>query len=104
MDEVVTALPIVQEVLQGFGDERAFSKARTAMLALPIVESPMSDDVFVEAAQLYRSARRSGITIRSSVDCLIAACAVRHGLPVLHVDRDYDALSRVSSLQSRSVR
>lgn len=104
LDEVVTALPIVQEVLQGFGDDRAFIKARTAMLALPIVESPMSETLFVEAAQLYRAARRAGITVRSSVDCLIAACALRNGLGVLHLDRDYDALARVSSLESRSVR
>jgi predicted nucleic acid-binding protein len=103
LDEVVTALPIVQEVLQGFGDERAFAKARTAMLSLPIVESPMSEDVFVEAAQLYRAARRAGITVRSSVDCLIAACALRNGLGVLHLDRDYDALARISPLEARSV-
>jgi predicted nucleic acid-binding protein len=103
LDEVVTALPIVQEVLQGFGDERAFAKARTAMLSLPIVESPMSADVFVEAAQLYRAARRAGITVRSTVDCLIAACALRHGLGVLHLDRDYDALARISPLEARSV-
>jgi predicted nucleic acid-binding protein len=103
LDEVVTALPIVQEVLQGFGDERAFAKARTAMLSLPIVESPMSADVFVEAAQLYRAARRAGITVRSSVDCLIAACALRNGLGVLHLDRDYDALARISPLEARSV-
>jgi predicted nucleic acid-binding protein len=103
LDEVVTALPIVQEVLQGFGDERAFTKARTAMLSLPMVESPMSEEVFVEAAQLYRAARRAGITVRSSVDCLIAACALRNGLGVLHLDRDYDALARISPLEARSV-
>ena len=41
LEEVVTCLPVVQEVLQGFRDERAFRVAREAMLALPIVESPL---------------------------------------------------------------
>lgn len=99
MDEVVTALPIVQEVLQGLRDERAYGVARDAMLALPILESPLSAGVFVEAAQLYRAARRAGLTIRSGVDCLIAACALRHGATVLHHDRDFDGLARVSALK-----
>jgi hypothetical protein len=73
------------------------------MLALPIVESPMRSEVFQEAAALYRTARRAGITPRSSVDCLIAACALRNGLTVVHVDRDYGALSRVSALDQRAL-
>jgi predicted nucleic acid-binding protein len=101
LEEAVICLPVLQEVLQGFGDERAFRVAREAMLALPIVESPIGVDVFEEAVALYRSARRSGLTVRSGVDCLIAACALRHGLTVLHHDRDFDVLARVSSLKAR---
>ncbi len=101
IDEIVTCLPIVQEVLQGFRDEQAFRTAREAMLSFPIVESPVGQPVFEEAIDLYRSARRSGLTVRSGVDCLIAACAVRHGLTVLHHDRDFPALSRVSALKER---
>jgi predicted nucleic acid-binding protein len=100
-DEVVTCLPVVQEVLQGFADEAAFQLARDAMLALPIVESPLRSTVFEEAVGLYRGARRAGLTVRSGVDCLIAACAIRNGLVVLHRDRDYDALARISPLQAR---
>jgi predicted nucleic acid-binding protein len=103
-DEVVTALPIVQEVLQGFTDERAFKQARESMLALPVVESPLQEAIFVDAAQLYRSARRAGLTIRSSTDCLIAACAIRHHLTIVHIDRDYDHLAKVSTLQVRRIR
>lgn len=100
-DDIVTCLPIVQEVLQGFRDERAFRLAREAMIALPTVESPLGPAVFEEAVQLYRLARRAGLTIRSSVDCLIAVCAVRNGLEILHRDRDFGALERVSSLRVR---
>jgi len=100
-DEVVTCLPVIQEVLQGFLDERAFTLAREAMLVLPIVESPLVAGIFEEAVHLYRLARRAGYTVRSGVDCLIAICALRHGLTVLHHDRDYDALAHVSGLQAR---
>lgn len=103
-DEVVTCLPVVQEVLQGFVDERAFKVAREAMLALPIVESPLPASAVDEAVGLYRAARRAGLTVRSGVDCLIAACAIRNGLTVLHHDRDYDALARVSPLLAQRVR
>ena len=103
IDEVVTCLPVVQEVLQGFRDEAAFQLAREAMQALPIVESPLTAEVFEEAVHLYRSARRAGRTIRSAVDCLIGACAIRHALIVLHRDRDFDALARVSPLRALQI-
>lgn len=103
LDEVVTCLPVVQEVLQGFDDERAFRTAREAMLALPTVESPLSGGVVLEAVDLYRAARRAGITVRSSVDCLIAACALRHDLEVVHRDRDFPALARISALRHRDL-
>ena len=103
-EDVVTCLPVIQEVLQGFDDERAHRTAREAMLSLPVVESPLEESVFLEAVGLYRAARRVGRTIRSSVDCLIAACALRHDLEVLHRDRDYAALATVSSLRQRALR
>ncbi|MGH9399889.1 MAG: type II toxin-antitoxin system VapC family toxin [Thermoanaerobaculia bacterium] len=102
-EEYATCLPVVQEVLQGFRQEEAFRIAREAMLSLPIVESPLRLELFEEAAQLFRAARRAGLTIRSGVDCLIAACALRHGLTVLHHDRDFEQLSAVSALKSRRV-
>ena len=101
LDEVVTCLPVLQEVLQGFREQEAFGLARDAMLALPIVETPLEQGVFEEAVGLYRRARAAGFTVRSSVDCLIAACALRHGLTVLHRDRDFGFLARVSPLRVR---
>ena len=102
LEDVVTCLPVIQEVLQGFRDESAFRAAHEAMLAFPILEAPLSLPIFEGAVRLYRSARRSGLTVRSGVDCLIAACALKNGVEVLHRDRDFDALSRVSALKSRN--
>jgi predicted nucleic acid-binding protein len=103
LDEVVTCLPVVQEVLQGFRDEGAFRVARESFMALPMIEPSLGVELFGEAVALYRSARRAGLTPRSSVDCLIAACAVRHDVELLHRDRDFGALASVSSLRVRQV-
>ncbi len=98
VDHLVTCLPVVQEVLQGFRDEWPYRVARRALLAFPIVEAPLRTDVYLEAAQLYRQARRAGLTIRSGVDCLIATCALRNGLAIAHRDRDFDLLARIAPL------
>jgi predicted nucleic acid-binding protein len=48
---------------------------------------------------LYAAARREGRTIRSLVDCLIACVAIRHDVPLLHKDVDYDVISTISPLR-----
>jgi predicted nucleic acid-binding protein len=103
LDDVVTCLPVIQEVLQGFREEEAFRRARTALMSVDIVESPLRIEVYEEAIALFRQARRAGITPRSSVDCLIAACALRNNLEVIHIDRDFAALARVSGLKQRQI-
>ncbi len=102
-DEVTTCLPVVQEVLQGIGSDVAYRGVRDAMLALPIVESPLAEGTYLDAVDLYRRARRAGFTIRSGVDCLIASCAIRHGLTVLHNHRDFPSIARVSELLQRPI-
>lgn len=103
-DEVVTCGPVIQEVIQGFDDEGAYRVARDAMLALPVLENPLTLDVYEQAANLYRRGRRAGKTLRSSVDCLIATCALLHDVEVLHADRDYDAIATFTSLRARNIR
>ena len=104
IDDIVTCLPVYQEVLQGFRDEHAFRVAREAMSSLPMIESPLPMERFDEASQIYRNGRRAGLTIGSTIDCLIAACVLQHNLEVLHIDRDFDAIARVAPLQVRSAR
>ena len=103
-DDIVTCLPVIQEVLQGFGDERGYRVARESMLALPILEDPLTLHAYERAVDLYRHGRRAGKTLRSSVDCLIAACALSYDAEVLHCDRDFDTIATVSPLRSRNVR
>ena len=70
-------------------------------LAATLEDAAREADLIVEAVGLYRAARRQGLTVRSSVDCLLAACALRHDLEILHHDRDFPVLARVSSLRQR---
>lgn len=99
--QIATCLPVIQEVLQGFTDDVTHRRARTAMLAQHRLDDPLDLSVVDEAVRLYRAARRRGLTIRSSIDCLIAATALRHDVEVLHRDRDFTALATVSALRER---
>jgi predicted nucleic acid-binding protein len=102
-DRVVTCLPVVQEVLQGFDDERAFAVAKLAFEAIPCLDSPLAGTVVDRAVDIYRRVRRAGITPRSSIDCLIAASALRHGPTVVHCDRDFPAIAPVVGLRQVNV-
>jgi predicted nucleic acid-binding protein len=103
VNDVVTCLPIVQEVLQGVDDDYRFEDTRDILYDLRAIEDPLTGELFHEAILLFREARKRGVTVRSSGDSLIAACAIRHDVIVLHRDRDFDHLARVSSLKSRRV-
>ena len=59
----------------------------------------MLPEDYDKAAELYRQCRSRGETVRKLLDCLIAAVAIRSGIPVLHNDRDFDALARHTELQ-----
>jgi len=97
--EIVTCLPIIQEVLQGFDNAAVRRVARAALNNVPTIEEPLTRPVFDEAIQLFLDSRRAGLTIRSGVDCLIAACAIRNDAMLLHVDRDFTKLAKVSPLR-----
>lgn len=102
-DEIVLVLPVFQEVLQGVREESSFRLVRDALTNARFVESPLRIEVFEEAVDLYRLARGKGLTIRSSVDCVIAACAIRHDLTVVHRDRDFPQIKKVSRLKEKRV-
>ena len=91
-DWVIYLCPtIVQEILQGITNDNQFEEVKEYLLAFNI----LSDDpieMAIEAANLYRLARKKGKTVRKSNDCLIAQYAVRYKLEVLHRDRDFDLI------------
>ena len=98
-----TCGPIVQEVIQGLRPGTQSDVFRAAFLALPILSDPTPLRLFISAADIYSQGRRKGLTIRSSVDCLIAAIAIDNKVPVWHRDRDFEAIARYTGLEAISV-
>ncbi len=88
---------IFAEILQGLRDDEA-AKVEAHLRAFPILRLQALED-FSLAAQLYRTARRSGVTIRKTLDCLIAVPCVRTAAPLLHADADFDRLATCTPLR-----
>jgi predicted nucleic acid-binding protein len=86
------------EILQGIRDGDVYARTRANLLAYPILR-PLGLGTFETAANLYRAARRRGLTVRRRVDCLIAATCLETGSEIYHNDRDFDALAAVSALR-----
>lgn len=93
-ERLVTTELVLMEIRAGARDSEL---ARIEYLLGALPDAPLLPrlDCGV-AADLYRTARRSGLTIRSQIDCMIAAVALRTGLTVLHRDADYEHLAAVS--------
>ena len=98
-DDLVTCPPVYQEALQGASDEE-FGLLRRLLLRLEMLDANVPFERYSYAVDLYGRCRKKGLTIRSSVDCLIAATAIMHDVPVLHNDRDFDHIARVAPLKS----
>ncbi len=89
---------IVMELLRGVTRERQVPELARQLRAFPILRLRGLED-FDRAAELSRAARRTGISLRSSLDLLIATICVRDGLPILHADRDFDRLASCTTLR-----
>jgi predicted nucleic acid-binding protein len=100
LPDFVTCGPVVQEVLQGLWPGPESDAFREAFLAIPVLSDPIPFALFLSAADIYRQGRRRGLTIRSSVDCLIAAIAIENRVPVWHRDRDFTAIARYTALET----
>lgn len=85
------------EVLAGARDDIHERRLRRLLARAAVL--PTSPAHYDYAADVYRSCRRSGETVRKLLDCLIAAVAIQSGVPVLHVDGDFDAMARHTDLE-----
>ena len=93
-EEIATTGIIFQEVLQGIRLDSEFDYMRQVLWSTLILE-PRELSTYEVAAQLHRSARAAGLTVRKPNDCLIAALALEHGALLVHNDRDFFALAQV---------
>ena len=84
---------ILCEILQGLRDEGSFAKVRLQMSQFRIFDTG-GEDIAVASASHYRGLHARGITVRKTIDCVIATYCIRHGHILLHNDRDFDPFER----------
>jgi predicted nucleic acid-binding protein len=86
---------IYQELLQGVSAPADFQRLKEYLDTFTLYAPLHERDSYAEAARIYFSCRRKGITVRSSIDCLIVQIAREHNLKLLHNDRDFDQIKKV---------
>lgn len=88
---------IRMEVLAGARDTQHLVALRGALAAA--TQLPTTAAHYDQAAEMYRTCRRNGVTVRKMLDCLIASVAMSADVPVLHADRDFDMLASCTPLR-----
>lgn len=86
---IVTGDVVLTEILQGFDQQAHFDTALRLMRTLPIIDIGGTETA-IQAARNFRFLRARGITVRKTIDTLIATRCIIDGLPLLHRDRDFD--------------
>lgn len=95
LDRLLGAEPVaigdlnLTEVLQGFADNRDFEIARKLLTSLTVVELG-GQEVAIQAARNFRTLRALGVTVRKTIDTVIATRCIEDGYDLLHADRDFD--------------
>lgn len=90
---------MIAEVLQGLGDDREFDQARGLLGSLTIVDL-CGRDVAIDAARNFRALRSRGVTVRKTIDTVIATRCIRDGYVLLHHDRDFEPFVEHLGLRS----
>ena len=89
---------ILTEVLQGFDNDRDFEAARRLLTSLTVVEIG-GLDVAIAAAENFRVLRKLGVTVRKTIDTVIATRCIRDGFDLLHSDRDFEPFTKYLGLR-----
>ncbi len=88
-EPVATGDLVLAEVLQGFGSSQDFNQGKKLLTSLPIIDL-VGGDIAIQAAKNFRTLRSQCITIRKTIDTLIATSCIEKGLTLLYSDRDFD--------------
>lgn len=98
-EPIITGDLILTEVLQGFGSDREFNLAKRLLTSLEIVELG-GQEIAIQAAKNFRSLRALGITVRKTIDTLIATRCIESGYALLFSDRDFEPFVQHLGLRS----
>lgn len=89
------------ELLQGARNEKEWTQLNNYLSTQDYINPGIES--YPHAARIYYELRRQGITVRNTIDCLIAASAIEHDLLLLHDDRDFEAIASGTSLNETRV-
>ena len=90
---------ILTEVLQGFRDDSDFRKAKELLSTFQFMDM-LGRDLAVKSAENYRILRKKGVTVRKTIDVMIATFCIHHGISLLHSDQDFDPLTKYLKLDA----
>jgi predicted nucleic acid-binding protein len=93
---------ILAEVLQGFSSEKDFNQARRLLTSLDVITLG-GEDIALQAARNFRALRAQGVTIRKTIDTIIATRCIEDDLPLLYSDRDFAPFVEHLGLRSAMV-
>lgn len=105
LDQLLGTVPlaigdlVLVEVLQGFADDQDFRQAKKLLMAFDLVDLS-GHDIALQAAQNYRTLRSLGVTIRKTIDTVIATRCIESGYTLLHSDRDFEPFVKHLGLKS----
>ncbi len=88
---------ILQEVLQGIREKRQRAIIRKDLEEFVYIQPSLQ--THIDSAELFFSCRKKGITVRKSIDCVIAMLAIEYDLEVLQKDRDFPMIAKVMPLK-----
>ena len=91
---------VTMEILSGARDDANAQSLKRLLSRATVIETKPID--YQNAASIYRACRKVGITVRTQIDCLIAAIAIRTGTPLLHQDSDFIAIAQITKLKMHS--
>jgi hypothetical protein len=100
--ELVTCGLVVSEVLQGLRQTKTLPTIEDHLREMEWL-TPTEPDTYIEAANLFRRLRQRGVTIRSTIDCVIAKLAADHDALILSKDRDLALIIESKVLEVRSM-
>ena len=99
-NRIITGDLIITEFLQGFRNEKDYAQAKSIMDALEYRDF-VGRNIALKAAQNFRSLRKRGITVRKTIDVIIATFCIENDFPLIHNDRDFDPMELYLGLNVR---